>query len=355
MINKKLVLIFLIAIILSSCGVYLPTVDGPESPELLQHIQGYIITDKAVGGLVAIELPSEKEIVVRKADDNHAPIHCLSGPDNKGRIAVIESGNETYTLKIIDIGARKEREIFTRQGSYWPHYDENYGDSFSFSNSGGMIAYIRNYKSESSFIPNRSIQIGQLVIVNSETGKIMQTEIKALDEGLAWFPDGEKLLYSAIVNRTDLPKNIATSFDDNFAGEMKAWQNIPVVFQLDLKKMIARQLHVGLNPIVSRDGDSVLLQDYAKRMRLYKVSTDESTAIDIPAAKDAQVFSFIGEELFLYRGLPTKGSSQKWRFTSTFGRVPIWTLKVAHLKSGKFKTIVQELDIHRRVSFGGKK
>ena len=52
------------------------------------------------------------------------------------------------------------------------------------------------------------------------------------------------------------------------------------------------------------------------------------------------------------RGLPTKGADPGWRWTSTGGKIPFWTLKVAELDTGRFATLLPTLDVHDGVSFG---
>jgi len=351
-------LLFIVAVLISGCDVRLPTVDGPESNDLLTQLHGYILIDKPKGGILAIELPSTKEIIIRKPwGEKNNPVDALSGPDNQGRIAFIDSGlgATNYSLKVIDLNTQKETEIFTRHGSSWPHETQNYGDSFSLSPTDGVVAFIINYKDDFSLIPNDYVNIGTLEIVKIKNGDVIKTDIKALDKGLSWFPDGKQLAYVALIRKDKLPNHLRTTFDDNFGREMTLWKSIPVTFLVDLTKMSSRPIHIGWNPIVSKDGSSILIQDYEGRIRLYKISSGESVSVNLPPAKQSHVFSFIGQDMLLYKGLPTKGSKQKFRLTSTFGTTPYWTLKVAQLNTGKFKTLIQYLDIHRRVSFGNGK
>lgn len=351
----KAILLFSAMIFISGCDVRLPTIDGPESGDILPQLHGYIIVDMPRGGIVAIELPSMKEIIIRKPwDEKNSPVDALSGPDNHGRIAFITSnlGSTTYSLKVIDVNTQKETEVFTRHGSSWPHETQNYGHSFSLSPDGGMIAFIINYENNLSLIPNDYVNIGALEIVKIENGSVTKTDIKALDNGLSWFSDGEQLAYAALIRKEELPNNLRTNFDDDFGREMKTWHSVPVTFLLNLAKMSSKPLHIGWNPTVSKDGSSILIQDYEGRMRLYKISSGESTSVNLPPARQSHVFSLIGQDMVLYKGLPTKGSKQKFRLTSTFGTTPYWTLKVAQLNTAKFKTVIQHLDIHNRVSFG---
>lgn len=85
------------------------TVKGPETTELVQKLKGYMVRDQPVGGIVAIELPSLKKMVVRPADTNDPKIGtviALSGPDRRQRIAYVENfmGAQSYhKLKVIQL------------------------------------------------------------------------------------------------------------------------------------------------------------------------------------------------------------------------------------------------------------
>jgi hypothetical protein len=348
------ILISFIALIMSGCDVRLPTVEGPESDDLLSKLHGYIIMERPKGGIIAIALPSDKEMTIRKPWEKSNPVEALGGPDNQGRIAFIDSdlGATRYSLKVIDMKTGKEIEVFTRHGSSWPHEEQNYGKSFSFSHNGGLVAFIINYKNDFSLIPNDYVNVGQLEIVNTEKRNIIRTDVKAMDKGMDWLHDLKKLVYVALIPKDKIDHQLAMKFNDDFGNEMTTWHSLPVISLLSLADMSTKQLHIGWNPIVSRDGSSILVQDYKGRIRIYRISYGDSISVNLPAAKEAHVFSFIGQDVLLYKGLPTEGSKQEFRLTSTFGTTPYWTLKVAQLKTLEFKTVVQYLDIHRRVSFG---
>ena len=354
---KKLTNVFVIfsGVVIIGClaGLASSSTDYPESDDLLLQLSGYIIMD-VPRDISAIELPSNKRFVVRESSGtDKSTAYALSGPDRKGLIAFIDTkyATDVYSLKIIDIWTKNEKEIFTRQGSFWIHKKENYGESFSYSDNGKFAAFVRNYDSVPALIPNDYVKIGNLEIVDIEKRNMVKTDIKVLDKGLNWFPKGQKLAYVGLITKDKINKDLITNFEDGFASEMITWHSIPVVVILNLKDMSTKQLHIGWNPIVSRDGSSIVIQDYQGRIRLYNIASGASIPISVPIGEECHVFSFIGNDFLLYKTIPIAG--RKYRFTSTFGRTPYWTLRVAQMNTSKFKTIVEQLDIHRRVSYGG--
>jgi hypothetical protein len=355
-INKKLmnIIIIFVGVLFIGCtsALSFSSADNPESDDLLRQLNGYIIIDKPKGGIVAIELPSNKEIIIRQPWGISNPVKALGGLDKQGRIAFIDSdlGSKTYSLKIINISTKKETEVFTRPGSYWPHEKQNYGKSFSFSDTGGLAAFVKNYKDDSSLIPNDYVSIGDLEIVNTEKRSTVKTDINILDMGIDWFPDGEKLVYVALMPKDKINKDLTTKFADGFGSEMMTWHSTPVIVLLNLADMSTKQLHIGWNPIVSKDGSLILIQDYKGRIRLYDVSSGDSIPVNVPIGEECRVFSLIGKDFLLYKTIPATG--RKHRLTSTFGITPYWTLRVAQMNTTKYKTVIQHLDEHRIVSYG---
>ena len=344
-------IVFIICILLLSCSLVYPVTREviTETDDLFLQLKGYIIIDKP-GDISAIELPFVKhsDIIERcKADGR---IKALSAPDKKGRVAFISDDLKTYSLSIVDMWTKKEIKIFTRQGSSWPHEKDNYGRSIAIADNNGIVAYVRNYKSDSRLIPDDYLDIGSLKIVDIEKKSEIDTDVNVIDKGMAWFPGGDKLLYSGLVPKLKVDKKLKTQFEDGFGNSMINWQSIPVVMTLDLKDMSTRQLHIGWNPHVTGEGSAIVIQDYEGRIRLYDIARGDSIPVNVPIDERCHVFSSIGKDYLLYKTIPYKDRKQRW--TSTFGRTPLWTLRIAQMNTKRFKTVVQDLDKHRRVSYG---
>src|SRR5947207_14548453 len=72
------------------------TAVGKETDAILPKITGYVVMEKPAGGMIAIQLPTLKEIVIRptlppgRTEQLDFPtVHAVSGPDEEGRIAYI--------------------------------------------------------------------------------------------------------------------------------------------------------------------------------------------------------------------------------------------------------------------------
>lgn len=333
--------------------------NGPETKELLTLTKGYVITTgEHARGIVAKELPSGKELTIKAPNMNDNPIHMIGGPDKKGRIAVIESiggsgGAETeqYSLKVIDMDSRAEKTVFLRKGTYWSHIAENYGNSFSLSDSEGVVSFISRLKSTPVHNNTRYFEIGNLEIIYIESGEAVKSDIKAIDEGLSWSPNGNFIAYSELLSRQDLTSEMQIAFADGFGKQWQEWESAPIVSIFDVRGHASRRLHAGLNPVVSKDGLSILVRDDEGHFKLLYISNTQSVTVAVPGG-DAS-FSMIGNGLALYRGLPTTGSKQHFRLTSTLGVLPYWTLKIADVNTGKFLTIMPKLDPWRgKISYG---
>src|SRR4051794_25521157 len=81
------------------CGPGAPpaaTVPGAQINTLTPPTTGYVVMEQPRGGIVAVQLPSLKETIIRRAAAPEpiqiyfAMTHGVSGPDENGRIAYIE-------------------------------------------------------------------------------------------------------------------------------------------------------------------------------------------------------------------------------------------------------------------------
>lgn len=362
----KIIFIFLIALILPACYMggpppALPTIDGPEATDLLHDLKGFIMIDRPVGGIVAIELPTLKEMIIRKPwgekeKEYKKSIHQFSGPDNKGRIVFLEDQwkEKNFSFKVMDMNTKNEDEIFTRTGSMWTFQKENYGESLSLSPKGGLVAFAANNRGVQMENPPALLEVGQLEIWNIDTKeKVQSGNIKILDNGLCWFPDGKRLALVQLISKSELGDNFLKKLvEDSIYKPYKNWNKIPVVSILDLKDNSIRIIDIGIEPVISPKGESVLMRSTINQnfYKLYTLARDGSIPINF-SGQSYQVFSFITEDIILYRGYPTAGTEQKWRHTSTGGGIRMFSLKIAQLNTNRFVTILPSIDRWDRISF----
>src|SRR4030095_6451214 len=89
----------IVALLSSACspaeGPATRTVPGPETPKLLQEIAGYLITDPhgddEVTGLGNLKTSSLRRPAHHLKSDDRWRVHSVSGPDRKGRVALIDN------------------------------------------------------------------------------------------------------------------------------------------------------------------------------------------------------------------------------------------------------------------------
>lgn len=353
--NKIQNIIFGLAAIVVGCTnppPPLPTVNGPETAHLVSGTHGYIIYDEAVGGIKAMALPSRKEITIREANKGYDPVHSLSGPDNSGRIVYIENHmgatSSWHALKIASINGGAHETIFTRPGdALW---DDVVGDNIALSPVGGHVVFVGKMISEDVCKPDESLELGPLEIWDVDNKTKIDTNIIALNTGLSWFPDGEKLAYAKLVSRNDIPSNDP---DASFLQSFGEWSKIPVVYIYDRKSGSDTFFHIGWHPIVSSDGKTVMVYDNNRKPALVDIDSKKVTSIDWHG-RWGKVISFTGPNSILYMGLQTTGTAARLTKHNSplVGPKHMLTIKIADLPTGAFQTVVDYIDSRIEISYG---
>ena len=158
-------------------------------------------------------------------------------------------------------------------------------------------------------MPSAYLQRGTVEIWDVEKKTRTKASFKAL-EGLAWFPDGKRLAYVKLID----PKAAAAPADpptDSFGKSFKGWDKVPAVFIRDVDAETESFLHVGWHPVVSFDGQSVLVSDMENAWKRVDVATGKSIAATWPGVWTP--IAMPTRDVVLSLCLPTKGA--KVRFT----------------------------------------
>jgi hypothetical protein len=178
----------------------------------------------------------------------------------------------------------------------------------------------------------------------------VRRDLLALDRGMSWFPDGKRLAYSGLATHdVVVAQNPGAMIEGGFAQ----WPKIPSVMLLDLASGENRFLAVGWDPIVSTDGRFILYSDLTGIHREFDLETGTARPVEWPGDWGGPV-AYVGPDLVAYWGLPTTGMPAQLEdpdrpLFAPLGRA---TLKVAHLKTGKFATILGPVDPRWSVSYG---
>lgn len=323
----------------------LPTVDGPEAEDQVSRVSGYILMDRPVGGMVALSLPDRKEVVLRSEGTGQGTVHSLSGPDGEGRIVYVENHmvEKFIRLKTMRIPGTDDTVVFERSGdALWQHVI----GSPALAPRGGLVAFVWNAK------PGYSPDIGgPLEIWDLATKQGRETGITAADEGLAWFPDGRRLVFVELVREPEALLNALGS--QEYAVDYRIKGGTPVISMLDLRDGARTRLHIGIAPVVSPDGTAILMKDAADRWWSLNLARGKAERASWPGDWRGPI-AWVTDDLLLYWGLPTGGSPVRHvKFGSPLvRRQAMGDLKLAVLGTGRFQTVIQGIDPRRRLSFG---
>lgn len=334
-------------------------VSGPEATDLVQEVTGYIVVKQRKGEIIAWSLPDLRESRVRPpVGDGGSYIRAVSGPNREGFIAFIEGltlesatdkkNTRRHLLKTIRIDGSEEREVFSRPGD--PLWDHVVGWSgLTLAPVGSRVAFLSQTKGAQMFHPQVLCTVGSLEIwhIGEKSGRA--TGITALDTRMSWFPDGRRLAYVELVSRQAV--RLSSPELQRFVASYGRWPQLPAVHVLDVDTGEKTFLHVGENPVVSADGSKVLVYNFDTGKRLVDVATGQSEAVDWPGDTDSGAFALLQGGLVLYMGQPTAGTPLRYTEFGTRPRL-LWPLKVAHIESGGFQTVVPYVDAYDSFSFG---
>ncbi len=332
------------------------TVQGPENPTLMSGLQGYIVIDRSIGGIVGEALPALQEIVIRNPGPEIGTVHSVSGPDSLGRVAFIENyGIENrHLVKVMRIDGSGEELVVERSGdALW---GKEIGDHLALAPAGGLVAFVINLSTVKMRKPRAYFQRGRIAIWDVDTKEPLQTGTTALDDNLCWFPDGRHLAYVDLLSRDEAVKVLRKHVDptEDYGTVLIERKQVPVVHVMDTTTGKTEALHVGLGPVVSADGTRVLMRDLEGRWRMFDLDRQRSEPVSAPGRAWPGAIALFDANLVLYWAWPTEGTELRWtqHNSSLVGPKPMLTLKVADLRTGDFRTLVPYIDPRRDVSYG---
>jgi hypothetical protein len=294
------------------------------------------------GGIVTIAFPSHRLSTLRSVSDtsrdDYPAIYAISEPSRAGHIVYVKEIADQYYVNRIDLNGHNERTVFSRHGAPLLG-DGSLGESISLSNTHDNLALLTDMRDVQMQNPPTLLSAGSLKICDIDSSQIRRAGIVVLDEGVSWFPDGRRLACVQLFPRKQVLH--PESFGTNFGG----WTSLPVVCILDTSNGKETVLGVGWHPVVSTNGENVIIHDGHFRPRIVSATTGRSSVINVPG-----LFMYvIGMEgdLVIYWALPTAGTPRKFtKFNSPLSsskQMP--SIKVARLNSDKFETILQGADV----------
>jgi hypothetical protein len=370
---KTLALFLLLAIAAGSwggCAHLNQQYAGPESSDLASRLHGTLAFRKPDFGkarLMTFPGMAERGLFPPGAEPH---LWLLAGPDAQNRLVYVTydlvstkifNVHEKISLKVISAEDGQSRTLFERMG------DNLIGKQVALSARGGQVAFVGNTKWDGS----SGVSIGELEIWDVETGRGGPIGIKALPEGISWFSDGSRLAFVEVVRREDVAPALWSEgvsraskealvhspeegggFADEFQKK-KWWKSgwaaadkVPVVWLYDRATKTVTPLHVGLRPVVSPDGSTVLLQDSKWRFMKIDLATGKNELVGWPEYSRPFPIALLDEGYLLYASLPSQGVKKRSTEHNSpmVGPKPMVSVKIWKIGTTQYQTLVSYVD-----------
>lgn len=324
----------------------LKTIDGPETATIGATVTGYLLMDRPVGGIVAYELPTCREITV--FPERQSAVQCVAGPDLRGRIVYLQKGPDDVTrLKTASIDGTGNTEVVAYKERVWGVF----GNQLALAPKGGLAAVLARPAGKQMHDPKAYLMEGSLEVWDIEKKRLARTLPNVLEKGFSWTPDGNALLLVRMVGTSEL-KDWSPG-PDAFGSGFKNWKEVPALYSLDVERGTLRFVCVGWYPVVTEDGKSVLVSDWDGRWVRGRLEDGASEAISWPGNWRGPI-AVLSDDTIIYWGLPTTGAEPRYTKHNSplAGPKPEGTIKIGEVNGARFRTLIDYVDPRRRISFG---
>lgn len=298
-----------------------------------------------------LSFPSGASEIVRTPDIGS--IHSLSGPDNDGRVVYIENhfGENRFFLKRLDVECHEDSIEFEREGD--PLWDSVIGDHIAISPSNGLVAFVAELEGIDLSPVGGYTSVGRLEIWNLDRRESVQTDSRALDFPMSWFPDGARLAYVEPIDcqsaRTLFPEQFERL--TNWLSRLTCTQ-APAISVLDVRTGEKSLLALGRSATVSESGRTVIVRESQRDWIIVRETGEIATFPGAPGF--LRPIALSGSGLLVYWGLPTDGTAIQYTKHNSplVGPKLMLSLKAARLGTGEFITLVPYIDPRSQASFG---
>ena len=305
----------------------LPTVKGPESPELRAALRGTLLYHTRGGGFHAVDLASGAE----REHESEGRIWQLDGPDARARCVLATEHGSTVDLVLFDLRSGNARTLASHRGRA-PFWEQSAFSDLCLSDDGEFVAY-RRAAEGIEFDRRHELGSGVIEILTTSGESVVRLEDDGFSSGMDWRAGEDQLFVARSVEVADVPDELGAQANEN------GYETI--VFVYDVSDDSWTPLCVGWEPRSSPDGTSLLIQDGLDAWSVFDLDSGERRPVRPPGMLAAQ--AILDHGVVLYTGLPTEGAETGVLRTLQKPPQAMWTLKVADPTSGAFVTVLPEV------------
>jgi hypothetical protein len=197
---------------------------------------------------------------------------------------------------------------------------------------------------------------GELEVWYLDEEKEAQRIAHVVDDTVGWLHDEKTIVVTRLLDH-QAAEELDMKCPDRSAECMSAyvgWASVPVVSLIDIETGSEMPMHVGEHPIVSSDGQQVLVRDVNLRWRIVDINTKHCRAVSGPGAIYPGSVALLNKDLVVYWAWPTAGrAAQYTKYDSpVVGSKQMRCIKICNLDTGGFQTLVDDVDPRSAVSVG---
>ncbi len=318
-------------------------VPGPETQGLRKTFPGTVIYNAAGGGLHMVSVATGRQVKLLPDNSN---VFAASGPDRRGRIALIEqeSGYDgKHSLTAVSLPGMERARLFAREGD--ASWTDSIGRSIAMSPS-GRVAVITPMRKRQMQNPSALLTVGDIEIWSLGTSMPARFKLDALDGdlgNLAWFPDGRRLLYVSLKPDPRDDAGRKAPYADTH------WPELPTICVLDTRTGESRMLSLGEYPAVSNDGQRIFVPAEKGSARILDPAGRSLGQARLPGL-EGKVLAVHGDRALYWAEQTAKRARGFHPFTSP---EPTSTLKVADISDPeKFETVLDGISWPSQATYG---
>ena len=282
----------------------LPTVPGPESPDIASITRLCLVESRAQGEIVLRRLSDGGCTVLLQGRD----VWDITGPDRQGRVAYLDGDARSDCLWLHGGESRSPRQLLPCR----PSESSFLMGRIALSPVGGRIAFWRSRTDEQ----DPSVKVQDLAVMDLATGAVKSAWSGDCQQ-IAWFPDGKRIAFEDY----DVPAEPRVRILDLDTGNILLTSESESVRKL----------------VVDPEGTHVYVVDWSGGIVRIDVASGERAPWSMRGLVCPIAFSEDGKVVGF--ALPTEGAKQEYVLNPMHGPIPKYAIKLFDLASGASCTV----------------